>query len=104
MATEKPRFTITVPNELLNEIVKYQTQRNIATRSGAIQELIELGVTDLMNSGVITKKEIAETRQDRELLDLFHLLNEKGRERLLEDAEMLASSEKYSKNNAFHLA
>lgn len=47
MATDKPRFTITVSDDTLNEIVHFQHDRNLATRSNAIQQLIKIGIEDL---------------------------------------------------------
>lgn len=49
MATDKPRFTITVSDDTLNEIVNFQHDRNLATRSNAIQQLIQIGIDDLKN-------------------------------------------------------
>lgn len=49
MATDKPRFTITVSDDTLKEIVNFQHDRNLATRSNAIQQLIQIGIDDLKN-------------------------------------------------------
>ena len=54
MATTLPRFSITIPVELLNEIDKYQIDNNLESRSAAIQELIDCGIESLVEKGVIT--------------------------------------------------
>lgn len=54
MATDKPRFTITLEEETLNGVLSYKKKNKLATQSKAIQQLIELGLEDLLN-GVIEK-------------------------------------------------
>ena len=46
MATEKPRYNITVDDEMLNEIEKYRYDHRIATRSGATVELLKKGIDE----------------------------------------------------------
>ena len=47
MATEKPRFTITVPEELLKEIEDFRFENRYPTRSEATIELIKMGLKAL---------------------------------------------------------
>ena len=49
MATNKQRYQISVSDRMLREIVAFQEENNIATRSGAIQELIRLGIQVIQN-------------------------------------------------------
>lgn len=44
MATKKARYNVSVSDRMLREIKKYQEANNIATCSGAIQELISVGL------------------------------------------------------------
>ena len=44
MATDKPRFTLTIPDEILARVERYQTARKLKTKSKAIQRLIEIGL------------------------------------------------------------
>lgn len=43
MATKKPRFSITVPEELLKKIDDYRFNNRIASRAEAVIRLIEMG-------------------------------------------------------------
>ena len=47
MATDKPRFTITLDNNMLEQVLEYKSQNRISTQSKAIQKLIELGMAGL---------------------------------------------------------
>ena len=49
MATEKPRFSITVDEELLKAIEDYRFGNRIAMRSEAIVQLIKKGLETLEN-------------------------------------------------------
>ena len=52
MATEKPRYCITVDEELLKEIEDFRFENRYQTRSGATLELIRLGLKTLKNKQV----------------------------------------------------
>lgn len=47
MATDKPRFTITVPEEMLKQIDDFRFANRYATRTQATNELIRLGIEAL---------------------------------------------------------
>ena len=47
MATEKPRFSITLDDELLEMVETYQRGNKIATRSRAAVELVRRGIEEL---------------------------------------------------------
>ncbi len=101
MSTEKPRFTITVTEEMLSDIAQYQMSHHLATRSGAIQELISIGIRELISQGIIEK---APPKEDEALLDLFHQLNAEGKQKLLDYADDLVESGKYIKTVVGELA
>ena len=44
MATDLPRFTITLPDEMYNDVTRFQRDNNIKTQSKAIQRLVALGL------------------------------------------------------------
>lgn len=62
MATDKPRIMISVSNDTYDRIMKYQEDNHIATKSGAIQSLLELGIRDLFGESL--KKEKAPSLSD----------------------------------------
>ena len=47
MATEKPRFTITLDDDLYKEVLDYKQENGISTQSKAIQRLVRLAVSDI---------------------------------------------------------
>ena len=52
MPTEKPRFCLTVDEELFKEIEDFRFENRYQTRSGATLELIRLGLKTLKNKQV----------------------------------------------------
>ncbi len=46
MATDKPRFSITIPDDMLAQVEQYQAEHKINTKSKAIQRLIEIGLEE----------------------------------------------------------
>lgn len=44
MATDKPRFTITLPDDVFDQVAQYKTENKISTQSKAIQKLIGIGL------------------------------------------------------------
>lgn len=44
MATDKPRFTITLDQATLDKVLDYKDQKKLATQSKAIQNLIKMGI------------------------------------------------------------
>jgi len=47
MPTEKPRFTITVTNEMLREIDDFRYANRYPTRTQAVNELFRIGIETL---------------------------------------------------------
>lgn len=44
MATDKPRFTITLPDDVFDQVAQYKVENKISTQSKAIQRLIGIGL------------------------------------------------------------
>ena len=59
MATDRPRYTVSVDNELFQQIEDFRFERRFQTRSEATVELIRLGLEQL-------KKEEAAAKEARE--------------------------------------
>ncbi len=47
MATDRPRYTVSVDNELFQQIENFRFERRFQTRSEATVELIRLGLEQL---------------------------------------------------------
>ena len=50
MATQKPRYMISVPNEIFEQIEDFRFKNRFQTRSAATTELIRLGIEALKNA------------------------------------------------------
>lgn len=55
MATNKPRYTVSVDNELFQQIEDFRFENRFQTRSEATVELIKLGLEALFKEQVETK-------------------------------------------------
>lgn len=56
MATDKPRYTVSVDNELFQKIEDFRFERRFQTRSEATVELIRLGLEQLKKEEEEAKK------------------------------------------------
>lgn len=83
MATGKPRFTMTLDEELLKAIEDYRYTNRLKNQNQTILKLIEHGFERLAETGgMIVPKETEEkvTKEDRELLKMYHTLDRHGKE------------------------
>ena len=55
MATDKPRYTVSVDNELFQQIEDFRFEHRFQTRSEATVELIRLGLEHLTQEGGLKK-------------------------------------------------
>ncbi|MCI9242096.1 MAG: hypothetical protein HFF43_01785 [Lawsonibacter sp.] len=55
MATDKPRYTVSVDNELFQQIEDFRFEHRFQTRSEATVELIRLGLEHLKQEGGLKK-------------------------------------------------
>ena len=55
MATDKPRYTVSVDNELFQQIEDFRFEHRYQTRSEATVELIRLGLEHLKQEGGLKK-------------------------------------------------
>lgn len=102
MATDKPRFTITMDTQTLDRVDDYRYSHRINTQSKAILELVQEGLKR------VGADEATSTCQDSispyklssleiKLLENFRVLNEEGQEKLFDYSDDLVSSRKYIK-------
>lgn len=57
MATEKPRYTVSVDKEMLQQIEDFRFEHRYQTRSEATVELIRLGLEALQKETAVQEKE-----------------------------------------------
>lgn len=58
--TEKPRFSLTIPEDMLEEIESFQIKHGYKTRNRAIQELVKIGIEQLRRQGMLSAKPVPE--------------------------------------------
>lgn len=63
MATDKPRYTVSVDNDLFQQIEDFRFERRFQTRSEATVELIRLGLEALKKELEAEKKKPATTEE-----------------------------------------
>lgn len=66
MATKKPRYMISVDNDMFNAIEDFRFERRFQTRSEATAELIRLGLEQLKKEEAEGKKAQKNKPSDRE--------------------------------------
>ena len=49
MATDKPRFSITLDYDTMDSVMEYKKTNNLSTQSKAIQRLIEIGLESIVS-------------------------------------------------------
>lgn len=86
MATDKPRFTITLPDDVYESVMQYKEAHKISTQSKAIQKLIAIGLETV--AGRLEEKRAPEP-EDAALVSTFRALDKFGQKivRLVIDAE-----------------
>ncbi len=97
MATDKPRFSLTMDESLLNRVENYQLKHKIPTKSKAIQCLVEVGLRDLQQASAAlnTKENLTLNDEDEELLRLYHQLDHDDRLTIKGEIRGLLLTEKY---------
>ncbi len=99
MATDKPRFSITIPDDILAQVERYQADRKISTKSKAIQKLIVIGLEGETEDYETETREIARRYRaldahGRRVVDaVMEIEAERGRSTVdLSDYRMVARS------------
>ena len=84
MSTDRPRYTVSVDDELLKQIEDYQFEHRYKTRSSATVELIRLGIQQLMQEQPKIAQNTASvpalSADEQQLIDDYRSLNEQGQE------------------------
>ena len=90
MATDKPRFTITLDPEMLGNVLKYKEDNRLSTQSKAIQHLIEIGVRDAQQN--VSSPAPALSPDEAQLVEDYRSLNKEGREYIRQTMAMAKRS------------
>lgn len=102
MATDKPRFTITMDTQTLDRVDDYRYSHRINTQSKAILELVQEGLKRVgaNESATAGQDSISPSRLSSleiKIIENFRVLNEEGQEKLFDYSDDLVSSRKYIK-------
>lgn len=77
MATDKPRFSLTLDERTMSQVLAYQQKHGLSTKSRAIQALVQSGLEDYKEKspGPIEPRD----EKDVEFMRLFSQLSEEQR-------------------------
>ena len=92
MATDKPRFSITLEPETLEKILAYKKSNHFSTQSKAIQQLIEIGICDVksdkLSQSESSSNSVSLSSDEAELLVAYRELSDQGKQYLLQTADL----------------
>ena len=98
MSTDRPRYTVSVDDELLKQIEDYQFEHRYKTRSSATVELIRLGIQQLMQEQPKIVQNTAPvpalSADEQQLIDDYRSLNEQGQEYIRQTMYMAKQTHK----------
>ena len=98
MSTDRPRYTVSVDDELLKEIEDYQFEHRYKTRSSATVELIRSGIQQLMQEQPQIAQNTAPvpalSADEQQLIDDYRSLNEQGQEYIRQTMYMAKQTHK----------
>ena len=84
MATDKPRYSITLDERLLKKVENFRFIRHYSTRSYATVELIRLGLEKLEEAGENPPLiEDEASKKEKKLLEMFWKLDEESQKEVI---------------------
>lgn len=95
MNMERPRFSVTVSQELYDEVNKYQHGRRLSTQTKAIVELLEIGLSALLDKDVALAPTVSPALQ--ELFGMIEQLDLEDRAEIKGEVRQMLKSDKYRK-------
>ena len=98
MATDKPRFSLTLDEDTFSKVLDYKERHGYSTKSRAIQALVEKSLAELKEQGVLDAEKPSRSRKDEALLNLFHQLSDTGQDQVIDYADTLIASGKFSRS------
>ena len=103
MSTDRPRYTVSVDDELLKQIEDYQFEHRYKTRSSATVELIRLGIQQLMQEQPQIAQNTAPvpalSADETQLIDDYRALSTEGKEKARDYVADLTFNPKYKKRS-----
>lgn len=90
MATDKPRFSLTLDPDMLAKVLEFKEKNHLSTQNKAVQQLIALGIQDTKASSDIVTFTLKPDEQA--LVKDYRELNNEGREYIRQTMAMAKRS------------
>lgn len=103
MATDKPRYSVTMDEDVLKGVNRFRTENRISTQSKAITKLVKIALDDLQKSGIMSKPSSHTDERESKLIGMYRSMNEEGKDKLLDCADDMMRSGKYKKAGSFSM-
>lgn len=99
MPTNKPRFTITVDEELMVAIENFRYDNRIKSQTQAVIKLVELGLQEILKDTPIRPVSAEEqyTAKEKALVVDYRTFNDEGKEKIRDYVADLKDNPKYKK-------
>ena len=101
MSTDRPRYTVSVDDEMFEQIENFRFENRYKTRSQATVELIRLGIEQLtqQNSSLLepSKSESTLSPDEHQLVEDYRSFNDEGKEKIRDYVSDLKGNAKYKK-------
>lgn len=94
MATDKPRFSVSMSEDMLQRVEQYRKEHQIATKSKAVMQLAEIGLES------IKKEALPIQGKANEIMNMYDSLDAHGQRMV----EIVAAEEQARQNNATYSA
>lgn len=89
MATDKPRFSLTLEPEMLDRVLDYKKEKRLSTKSKAVQKLLEIAISEIQSEQGVA---VVLSRDEQALVDDYRALNKEGREYIRQTMAMAKRS------------
>lgn len=90
MATDKPRFSITLDPKLFSEVLDYKEKNRLSTQSKAVQRLIELGIQETKENPSLVFMSLEP--DEKLFLEDYRDLNKEGQDYIRQTMAMVKRS------------
>ena len=105
MNEKKPRFSVSVDNDLYDKINNYQHDNRIKSQTQAIAEILKIGIQSIMEETKNFKEIDTVSAQPKDIfpeflakiIQIYNQMNAIGQEKLLEYAKDLSINDRYKK-------
>lgn len=99
MSTDRPRYTVSVDDELLKQIEDYRYNHRIKNQTQAVISLMQRGLQEIMETEFSQPQQPVEqySADEQQLIDDYREFNVEGKEKVRDYVADLADNPKYKK-------